>query len=74
MDTNTFIVYIKQKTFKQTLQKMLKQDLNQTDCYQKKRKKVIFLMKDELGGRIMKEFSPLRAKTHSYLTYNNNGD
>ena len=31
-------------------------------------------MKDELGGRIMKEFAPLRAKTHIYLTYNNNGD
>ena len=38
MNTNIFIVYIKQKTFKQTLQKMLKQDLNQTDCYQKKEK------------------------------------
>ena len=27
-------------------------------------------MKDELGGKIMKEFAALRAKTYSYLTEN----
>ena len=59
----------------QTLQKLLKQDLmflikNQTDCY----KKVIGLMKDELGGKIMREFAALGVKTYSYLTYNNNRD
>ena len=32
-----------------------------------KNKKVIGLFKDELGGRIMKEFCALRAKTYSYL-------
>ena len=31
-------------------------------------------MKDELGGKIMREFAALRAKTHSYLTDNNNED
>ena len=36
-----------------------------------KSKKVIGLFKDELGGRIMKDFCALRAKTYSYLMDNN---
>ena len=36
-----------------------------------KNKKVIWLFKDELGGRIMKEFCTLRAKTYSYLIDDN---
>ena len=39
-----------------------------------KNKKVIGLMKDELGGQIMKKFVELRAKTHSYLKENNDED
>ena len=35
-----------------------------------KNKKVIRLMKDELGGQIMKELFKLRAKTYSYLKDN----
>ena len=35
-----------------------------------KDKKVIPLMKDELGGKIMIEFVALRPKTYSYLTDN----
>ena len=30
-------------------------------------KKVIVMFKDELGGKIMKEFCALRAKTYTYL-------
>ena len=38
------------------------------DHYQKeKNKKVISVMKDELGGKIMKKFVGLRGKTYSYL-------
>ena len=36
-----------------------------------KNKKVIGLFKDELGGRIMKEFCALRAKSYSYLMNDN---
>ena len=32
-----------------------------------KNKRVIELMKDELGGKIMAKFVGLRAKTYSYL-------
>ena len=39
-----------------------------------KNKKVVGVMKDELGGKIMKEFAALRAKTWSYLTDNNDKD
>ena len=31
-------------------------------------------MKDEVAGQIMKEFVRLRAKTYSYLKYNNDKD
>ena len=37
-------------------------------------KKVIGLMKDELGGKIMKQFAVLIAKICSYFTDNNDVD
>ena len=39
-----------------------------------KNKKVIGLIKAELGGKIMNQFAVVRAKTYSYLTDNNNED
>ena len=60
---------------KQDLTQDLKRDFEQADHYLKgKNEKVIGLMKDELGGQIIKEFVRLRAKTDSYLKDNNDED
>ena len=40
----------------------------------RKKKKVIGLIKDELGGQIVKEFVGLKAKTYNYLKDNNDED
>ena len=48
---------------------LIHQIMKSIDHYpQERKKKVIGLMKDELGGKIMTEFVALRPKTYSYLT------
>ena len=74
MDTDSFVVNIKTKDF----YKDISQDVNKrfdTSNYTFDRplptginKKVIGLMKDELGGDIITEFIALRPKAYSYVT------
>ena len=77
MDTGSLIVYVKTED--------IYQDQTETRFYTSnfeldtllpkgKNKKVIGLMKDELGGQIMKEILGLSAKTYSLLKDNNYED
>ena len=73
MDTDSFIVYIiTDDIYKdiaegaQTRFDTSNYELNKP-LPKGKNKKVISVMKDELGGKIMKEFVGLRAKIYGYL-------
>ena len=74
MDTDSFIMNIKTEDFyKDTANDVEKRfDTSNFEVDRPlptgKNKKVIGLMKDELGGRIITEFFALRPKTYSYLT------
>ena len=75
MDTDSFLFILKPKIFMKTLLMMLKNGLTHLTITKNdkrplpigKNKKVIGLFKGELGGRIIKEFVALRAKTYTYL-------
>ena len=68
MDTESFIIYIKTEDFYEyTADNVEKRiDTSNDECSKPlpigKNKKVIELMKDELGGKIMTEFAVLRSK------------
>ena len=74
MDVDSFVINIKTNDFYEDIS----QDVNErfdTSNYTFDRplpkginKKVIGLMKDELGGGIITEFVALRPKTYSYIT------
>ena len=73
MDTDSFIVHIKPDDIYKDIAKDVETRFD-TSKFQidrplpkGKNKKVIGLMKDELGEQIMKEFVGLRAKTYIYL-------
>ena len=74
MDTDSFIMDMKTNYFYKDITNDVENRFD-TSNYQVNRplpmgknKKVIGLMKDELGGKIITEFVTLRPKTYSYLT------
>ena len=74
MDTDSFIMNIKTEDFYKDIANDVEKrfDTSDFECDRPlpkgKNKKVIGLMKDELGGRVITEFVALRPKTYSYLT------
>ena len=74
-DTDSFIIHIITEDFFEDISNDVESwyDTSNYDENDKrplpigKNKKVIGLCKDELGGRIMKEFCALRPQTYSYL-------
>ena len=76
MDTDSFVVNIKTKDFYKDIAENVKERFD-TSSYTFDRplptgvnKKVIGLMKDELGSDIITEFVALRPKAYSYVTNN----
>ena len=73
MDTDSFIMNIKTEDFYKDIANDVEKrfDTSNYECDRPlptgKNKKVIGLMKDELGGRLITEFVALRPKTYSYL-------
>ena len=74
MNTDSFIMNIKTNYFYKDIAIDVENRFD-TSNYEVKRplpmrrnKKVIGLMKDELGGKMITEFVTLRPKTYSYLT------
>ena len=74
MDTDSFIIHIKTEDFYKDIANDVEERFD-TSNYEVNRplptgknKKLIGLMKDELGGKILTEVVALRPKTYSYLT------
>ena len=74
VDTDNFITHIKTEDIYKDIANDVEKRFDTSNCEcdtplpTRKNKKVIGLMKDELGGKIMTEFVALRSKTYSYLT------
>ena len=73
MDTDSFVMNIKAEDFYKDIANDVEERFD-TSNYEVNRplstgknKKVIGLMKDKLGGKIITEFVTLRSKTYSYL-------
>ena len=80
MDTDSFIINIKTEDFYEGIANDVEKRFDTSNCEvnrplpTEKNKKVIGLMKDELGGKIMTEFAALRPKTYSYLMDDGDSD
>ena len=78
VNTDSFIVHVKTDDIYEDIAEDVEARLDTSNfelgkpLSKRKNKKVIGLMKDELGGQIIKEFVRLRAKTYSCLIGNNN--
>ena len=74
MDTDSFVMNIKTNDFYKDISNDVDKrfDTSNYECNRPlptgKNKKIIGLMKDELGGKIITKFATLRPKTYSYLT------
>ena len=72
MDTESFVMHIKRNDFYKDIDIENRFDTSNYEVNRSlptgKNKKVIGLMKDELGGKIIIEFVTLRLKTYSLLT------
>ena len=81
-DTDSFVIHIKTEDFYEDIANNVERwfDTSNYDKNDKrplpigKNKKVIRLFKDELGGKIMKEFVALRTKAYEYLIDGYNDD
>ena len=75
MDTDSFAIHIKTKDFYEDIVNDIEKWFDTSNYNEDDKrplpigmnKKLIGLFKDELGGKIMKEFVGLRAKTYAYL-------
>ena len=80
MDTDSFIIYIKKEDFYKDIATDVEKRFDTSNYVVDrplptgKNKKMIGLMKDELGGRIMTEFVALRPKTYAYQIDDYNDD
>ena len=74
MDTDSLIMNIKTKYFYKDIAQDVEERFGNSNygvdspLPKGKNKKVVGLMKDELGGGIITEFVALRPKTYSYMT------
>ena len=75
MDTDSFVIHIKTEDFYKDIANDVEKWFDTSNYDENderplpigKNKKVLGLFKDELGGKIMKLFAPVRAKTWAYL-------